>query len=78
MDPHCFVFDEESGGNDFREEILDQVLGQVGCGAKVLPMTLAGVEAIALDVTIEGSLGCYGEKHNERDSKGGEQLSDMA
>jgi hypothetical protein len=47
-------FDDDHGGDDLDEEVLDWVLGQGGRGAGVLAIAMTGMEVVPVDVAMEG------------------------
>ena len=53
MAPHYFRFDGNCGGEDRDEEVRHWVIDQVGRGAGVLTVDIAGVEVFAVAITME-------------------------
>ena len=54
MASHRLSSDENCDGDDRNKEVLHWVLDQGGRGAGVLAIVTTGVEAVAVDITVEG------------------------
>ena len=65
MAPRRFRFDGNCGGDDRDEEVLHWVLDQGGRDAGVLAIGMAGVEVVAVDITVEGAQGAVNQTADE-------------
>ena len=62
---HRFGFDGKCGGDNRNEEVLHWVLDQGGREAGVLAIAMAGVEVVAVDITMEGVQSTVNETADE-------------